>query len=90
MKDYTILTSLAAHGGFISSMFMTVAKMHFDTTLTAQNQPDLFLFHLEYLLPTALATAVFHVRDVKLGRLTSLIHLSLEQGCREKALAYVT
>lgn len=69
---------------------MTVAKMHFDTTLRMQNQPHLLLFQLQYLLPVAIAQATLHIRDIKLGWLTSLIHISLMQGGRERALAYIT
>ena len=68
---------------------MSVAKKHFDITLVGQNQPHLLLFHLVYLSPTALSQAHFHVRDVKLGRLTSLIHVMLKQDGREKTLAYI-
>ena len=69
---------------------MSVAKKHFDTTLVGQNQPHLLLFQLVYLSPTALSQAHFHVRDVKLGRLASLIHVTLKQEGQEKALAYIT
>ena len=69
---------------------MSVAKKHFDITLVGRNHPHLLLFQLVYLAPTALSQAHFHVRDVKLGRLTSLIHVTLKQDGQEKALAYIT
>ncbi|CAN8100171.1 unnamed protein product [Discula destructiva] len=76
------------HGGYVTSCFMQVAKTHFSATLSSQNQPHTIALHLEFVRRTEAGAATFHVRDVKLGRLTSTIHISLFQNGREEVLGY--
>lgn len=67
---------------------MQVAATHFAGTLSKQNQPHTIALHLEYVRRTEVGPATFRVRDVKLGRLTSTIHISLFQNGREEVLGY--
>ena len=47
--------------------------------------------HLEFPRRTETGPATFEVREVKLGRATSTVHVTLSQaGGREEVLAYVT
>lgn len=67
---------------------MQVAQTHFATTLSKQNQPHTITLHLEFVRRTEVGPATFQVRDVKLGRLASTIHISLFQNGREEVLGY--
>jgi hypothetical protein len=78
------------HGGYVTSIFQTVAATHFRTTLASQKQPHLLALHLEFLRRTAVGPAEFVVRDVKLGRQMSVLHVTLSQGAREEIVGYVT
>lgn len=64
--------------------------MHFDTTLRKQNQPHTITLHLDFLRRTRTGPATFKVRDIKLGRQTSVVHVSLFQDGREEVLGYIT
>lgn len=81
---------LVAHGGFIVTMYMNVAAKHFATTLRRYNQPHTMILHIEFLRRTIRGPVEFAVRDVKLGRKTSVIHLAMAQGGEEKSLCYIT
>ncbi|KAG9572338.1 hypothetical protein KCV04_g16535, partial [Aureobasidium melanogenum] len=89
-KDYCI--GSVPHGGYVTSCFMRVAQLHFATTLAKQNQPHTMSMHLEFLRRTSIGPAQFNVRDVKIGRGTSIIHVTLFQdgGDREEVAAYIT
>ncbi|PMD24832.1 hypothetical protein NA56DRAFT_642645 [Hyaloscypha hepaticicola] len=78
------------HGGFVSAVFMQVALAHFSTTLSSQNQPHTIALHLDFLRRTQAGPAKFTVKDTKLGRQTSVIHITLSQGGREEVVGYVT
>ncbi|KAK8158990.1 thioesterase-like superfamily-domain-containing protein [Phyllosticta citrichinensis] len=78
------------HGGFVTAVFLQVAAAHFRTTLARQNQPHTITLHLEFLRRTQEGPAVFTVQDLKLGRQTSNIHVSLSQGGREAVVGYLT
>jgi len=81
------------HGGYVTSVFLKVAAFHFESTLNVQNQPHTIALHLDFLRRTEVGEALFTVRDVKLGRQTSVIHVTLSQGQlldREEVVAYIT
>jgi len=91
------------HGGYVTSIFLQVASAHFKTTLKSQNQPHTIALHLDFLRRTEEGPAFFTVRDVKLGRQTSIIHISLAQptshdvrppftsaNSREEVVGYIT
>jgi acyl-coenzyme A thioesterase PaaI-like protein len=78
------------HGGYVTSCFIQVAKTHFSKTLLEQNQPHTIALHLEFVRRTGVGPATFKVRDVKVGRLTSTIHISLFQNGREEVVGYLT
>ncbi|KAI1467714.1 thioesterase-like superfamily-domain-containing protein [Daldinia caldariorum] len=78
------------HGGVVTSTFLRTAATHFSTTLKAQNQPHTISLHLEFLRRTQEGPATLAVRDVKLGRQTSTIHIALSQDGREEVVGYLT
>jgi acyl-coenzyme A thioesterase PaaI-like protein len=67
-----------------------VVKTHFNTSLAKQNQPHTIALHVEFLRRTQVGPAIFKVDDVKLGRQTSIVHVSMEQEGRQEIIAYVT
>lgn len=77
------------HGGVVCANFLAVAKLHFETTLAAQNQPHTIAFHVDFLRRTQSGPCFFTVTDTKLGRQTSIIHISMSQG-REEVVGYIT
>jgi hypothetical protein len=77
------------HGGYVTSCFLNVAQTHFATTLKKQNQPQAFTIHLEFPRRTEVGPATFVVKDVKVGRMTSTIHISLVQHGQEVVVAYL-
>ena len=86
-----ILTVLPVpHGGFVTGAFLQVAKTHFSETLSSQNQPHTITLHLDFLRRTQEGPALFIVKDVKLGRQTSVIHITLNQSGRDEVVGYIT
>lgn len=69
---------------------MRVAAAHFNGTLIAQNQPNTIALHLDFLRRTEVGPCLFTVKDVKLGRQTSVIHISLSQNQKEEIVGYIT
>jgi hypothetical protein len=91
------------HGGFVTACFLQVATAHFKTTLSSQRQPHTITLHLDFLRRTQTGPAIFKVQDTKLGRQTSVIHVSLSQpkssntkppfaadDLREEVVGYIT
>ena len=78
------------HGGFVTACFMQVAKAHFAGTLAKQKQPHTITLHLDFVRRTQTGPATFTVKDVKLGRMTSTIHVTLTQDGREEVLGYIS
>jgi len=77
------------HGGYVTSCIMNVATKHFQTTLKKQNQPQAFTLHAEFPRRTEVGPATFKVKDVKVGRQTSTVHISLIQHGQEEVVAYL-
>lgn len=74
----------------MTGCFLEVAKTHFSTSLSKQNQPHTIALHIEFLRRTQVGPATFRVDDVKLGRQTSILHVRMFQDGREEVVAYVT
>ncbi|USW57954.1 Putative acyl-CoA thioesterase, double hotdog domain-containing protein [Septoria linicola] len=72
------------HGGY------KAVKKHFETTLRKQDQPHTLALHLDFLRRTSTGPAKFVIHDVKLGRQTSVVHVSLSQDGREEVVGYCT
>ncbi|KAI9839606.1 MAG: hypothetical protein M1819_002232 [Sarea resinae] len=87
-QDWTI--GSVPHGGFVTSVFLNVARAHFRTTLSKQDQPHTIILHLEFLRRTQTGPVVFKVHDAKLGRQTSTIHITLTQDGRTEVVGYIT
>lgn len=82
------------HGGYITSVFQSVARLHFETTLKKWNQPHTMALGLNFLRRTEVGPALFTVKEVKLGRQTSVVHITLTQSIRgdirEEVIGYIT
>ncbi|KAK0126352.1 hypothetical protein ONS95_007958 [Cadophora gregata] len=78
------------HGGYVTSVFLQVASAHFNTTLSAQKQPHTIALHLDFLRRTQEGRALFTVKNTKLGRQTSVIHITLSQDGREEVAGSLT
>ncbi|KAH0536323.1 hypothetical protein FGG08_006796 [Glutinoglossum americanum] len=87
-SDWSIGT--VPHGGFVTSVFLQTASKHFATTLRSQNQPHTIALHIDFLRRTQAGPAKFVVADVKLGRQTSVIHITLTQNNQNEVVAYLT
>lgn len=59
------------------------------TTLAVQDQPHSIAVHVEFLRRTETGPVTYVVKDVKLGRQTSTIHITAVQHGREEVAAYV-
>lgn len=73
----------------MSLLGRTVAA-HFATTLKAYHQPDTISFHNEFLLPVTLGDAAIHVQDVRLGKASSTLHVTMTQKGKLRMGAYFT
>lgn len=78
------------HGGYVTACFLAAVRKHFDTTLRKQDQPHTIALHLDFLRRTDLGPAIFKIKDVKLGRQASVIHVMLYQNGSEEVVGYVT
>ncbi|KAF1943418.1 hypothetical protein EJ02DRAFT_400430 [Clathrospora elynae] len=78
------------NGGYVTGCILEVVKTHFSTSLAKQNQPHTIALHVEFLRRTQAGPATFKVDDVKLGRQTSIVHVSMEQDGRQEVIAYAT
>ena len=87
---YMLIQFAVPHGGFVTGSFLQVASTHFNTTLSSQDQPHTITLHLDFLRRTQAGTALFTVKDAKLGRQTSVIHVTLNQGGRDEVVGYIT
>lgn len=68
------------HGGYVTSCILRVASIHFRTTLAACNQPHTISLHLSFLRRSAVGRATFTVSACKIGRTTSVVHISVTQS----------
>jgi acyl-coenzyme A thioesterase PaaI-like protein len=84
------LMSVVPNGGYVTGCILEVVKTHFSTSLANQNQPHTIALHIEFLRRTQIGPAIFKVDNIKLGRQTSIVHVSMEQEGRQEVVAYVT
>ncbi|KAF1815881.1 hypothetical protein P152DRAFT_390013 [Eremomyces bilateralis CBS 781.70] len=78
------------HGGYVTSVILAAVSKHFATTLAKQNQPHSITLHLEFMKRTQAGPATVVVKDAKLGRQTTTIHVTLSQGGKEEIVGYIT
>lgn len=67
------------NGGYVTSAFLMVARMHMLETNSSRNSPHPINLHLEFLRRTSASEAFFTVTDVKLGARISNLHITLSQ-----------
>lgn len=70
----------------LSTSLQKAVKKHFETTLSKQDQPHTLALHLDFLRRTQTGPAKFTIKDVKLGRQTSVVHITLSQDGREEVV----
>lgn len=80
----------AAHGGYLISLLQQCLTLHFLTTHEALNQPYTTALHNEFLRPASTGEVIVTISDVRLGKATSTIHLTLTQNQSVKCVAYAT
>ncbi|KAF1838692.1 hypothetical protein BDW02DRAFT_564800 [Decorospora gaudefroyi] len=78
------------NGGYVTGCILEVVRTHFNTSLAKQNQPHTIALHVEFLRRTQTGFATFKIDDVKLGRQTSIVHVTMEQFGRQEVVAYAT
>lgn len=87
----------------MTACFLQVATAHFKSTHSSRHQPHTINLHLDFLRRTQTGPALFRVEDTKLGRQTSIIHVTLSQpksnnakppftapDLREEVVGYIT
>lgn len=79
-----------AHGGYLFSLLWKVIAEHYRTTLKSYAQPDTVAMHIEFLRPASLGEAAVQVKDVRLGKGSSTVHVALVQGGKERVVGYAT
>ncbi len=70
---------IVPHGGYVTSCFLSVAKLHFSTVRSSYNLPHTIALQLNFLRRIHFGSATFTVSELKLGRRTSAIHIALSQ-----------
>ncbi|GIZ45733.1 hypothetical protein CKM354_000888700 [Cercospora kikuchii] len=80
----------SAHGGFLLALIWKTITHHFSTTLSHLNQPNTFSLHNEFLRPCSTGVIELKIRDVRIGKTTSTIHITLSQGKSECCACYAT
>ncbi|KAI5920344.1 thioesterase family protein [Camillea tinctor] len=86
--DWTIGPVL--HGGCVAAAIHHAATTHFNTTLAAQNQPDIYTLHFDFLRPCERYDSSISVEHLKVGAATSTIQLRLSQNGQIKVVAIAT
>lgn len=79
-----------AHGGTLASILWKAIVKHFQTTQAKNKQLDVIAFHVEFIRPGILGTAVVVIKDVRIGRGSSMVQATLLQGDKERTTAFAT
>ena len=79
-----------AHGGYLFSLLWKAIAEHYRTALKSYDQPDTVAMHVELLRPVPLGEAVIHIKDMRLGKGSSTVHVALVQGGKERVVGYAT
>ena len=74
----------------MTSVLLAVAQRHFQTTLKRQNQPHCMILHLDFVQRTSTGPAFVTIKDIKLGRQTSTIQVTLTQANRDEIIGILT
>ncbi|TLS21990.1 uncharacterized protein PpBr36_09198 [Pyricularia pennisetigena] len=70
--------AMVPHGGYVATCFLRVAALHLDRS--SRGQPDTMTAHLEYLDRTEVGPAIFVVEEMKAGRQTTVLQITLYQA----------
>lgn len=97
-SNHRLTHLLVPHGGYLAAIFYRVAKLHFSLNHPAchDGRSAPINMQLVFVRRASIGRAILHVTDIKLGRRTSVIRISLMQSpfeqskAVEKAIAHVT
>ncbi|KAF2177059.1 thioesterase family protein [Zopfia rhizophila CBS 207.26] len=78
------------HGGCVTASVYAAAQKHFTSTLASRNQPDVHTLHIEFLRPVTLSVSTIKITDLKVGKGTNFIQLTLSQNNESKCTALAT
>ena len=90
VNEHSTEYRVAAHGGFLVSIIAHAAQQHFETSLKEYNQSHPFNIHVIFLRTVPAGKAEPEVKDSELGSGVSTIHITLNQGGKERVAAYVS
>lgn len=74
----------------MASLLWKAVATHHSTTLAKYNQPDTISFHVEFLLPVTLGDVTISIQDVRLGKVSSTVNVTMTQGGKQRMGAYFT
>lgn len=77
-----------AHGGFLAALILHTARQYSKGTLKRYNQSNVFSLHFHFLRPASAGKVVLKIGDTKPGPSVSIIHLTIEQDGKNRAVAY--
>ena len=89
-KETHLIHISAANGGFLVCLLWKTIATHFQTTLAEYNQPDTVSIHVEFLRPVNVGDVVVTISDTRVGRSSSTVHASMNQGGKDRVAAYFT
>ena len=69
-------------------MLWKAVAEHYRTTLKSYDQPDTVAMHVELLRPVPMGEAVIRIKDVRLGKGSSTVHIALGHGGKDRVVAY--
>jgi hypothetical protein len=78
------------NGGYVASVLLSAAQMHFGSTLSHLDQPDTMSMQLQFLRRTRSGAGTVSIHHMKLGGSISVIQATLSQDGREEVQGYLT
>jgi acyl-CoA thioesterase FadM len=77
-------------GGCVAAILASAAQAHFTSTLAHLNQPDVHTLHIEFFRPCTPEASIIKVVDLKIGRGSCFIQLTLHQNNEPRCTALAT
>jgi hypothetical protein len=77
-------------GGCVAAILASAAQAHFKTTLSSLQQPDVHTLHIEFFRPCTPDSSTIKVTDLKIGKGSCFIQLTLTQKGEPRCTALAT
>jgi acyl-CoA thioesterase FadM len=77
-------------GGCVAAILTSAAQAHFTNTLAKLNQPDVHTLHIEFFRPCTPHPSTITVTDLKIGKGSCFIQLTLHQNNQPRCTALAT